>query len=201
MLAKSISIEKYYSEPDECPIWNFYKAHDDVSYLLVNRKKVNEVKQMYLSTILFDLQEFFSREVNAVKYKNTVSKVGNLMYLERKKIVLSAYKRGLDLLREDLKMCSIREHFSELEDGLNDWNVQVKETVSEQIATLDREIKGCSNAIAMIQSKLPKGEKELNWMQNVVLASKIWGSRIDPKVTTLSEWVEILKSIENGRGN
>lgn len=185
-----------YSSPDEIPIERYYKAQEDITWLLIERVEIAEIKKVYLYSILFDLQEHFTKRMNEVSYKNNLQDFMNVVDLERKKVILEAIKKGLKTLREDLLYCEIEAVLPSITEILKTNKVAIRLTVIDQLATIEREVKGINNAMKIIYKKREVVDTKNNWMRLVVTASKMWGTRIDPKVTVLSEWIEILKILE-----
>ncbi len=191
---KNLQKSNCYLDPFDLTIERYYRANDDVSFLLRERRKLNEYEIAILKEWYFEVQDWFSSQVNTVLYNKRMRDFKYIFVRERKIQALLAVKEALELLRNDLKYMEV-DRLSNLNKTIKALGLPIRLTVKDQLWQIEREIKGYQNAIRLRQQKTT--EKPDNWIKLVTTASKINGFRVDQKTTTLAEWVEIIKDLQN----
>jgi hypothetical protein len=188
---------KFFTDPFEVSIENFYRAETDLNFLKKSDFELSENDKLQVAEWYFELQDWFSQQVNEVLYKKRLRDFEYIFVRENTITALEAVLKSLQTLRPDLKFCETKMMFK-LVDIIKKLGLPIRLTIADQIETIQREIKGYQTAIA-IKKKDVRAEKSDSWLKLVSSASKHRGYRIDPKVTTLAEWAEIIKDMSNER--
>jgi hypothetical protein len=155
---------------------------------------LTEMHKLQLKEWHFELQDWFSQKVNEVLYKKRIRDFEYIFVRERKIMALRAVIEALKTLRTDLNYART-DKIKNLSTTIKKLGLPVRVTIKDKIASIEREIKGYETAIN-IKAKDHKPEGVENWLKMVTIASKKRGYRVDPKQTTLAEWVEIIKDIQ-----
>ena len=181
-----------YDDPYECLIFNYFRAKEDLTFLLKKKKKVNAVELRYLAEVYFDLTEFHGKNVAESEYNYNLSKFGRLQELETKISVLTSLSKAMSKLSDEL---DDKIDLFEFDEILKTYKVQKKETISKQIAEIDRIVRIAENQKT---KETPKNvNKKFNWVEQVVVVGKALEMKINSKETTLAEWGELIKMVNN----
>ena len=187
---------EYYKLPEERPAFNFYKADEDITYMLKGNRNVmlTDLNKMDLISSLINLREWFSLNYNKSAYEKNLNKMKRKIVLENKII---AYEGVLLLVRPFDKMLLSEVLSAELLTKIKEVCKAVElpyiDYSNDFKASVERYIKGVTNDLNMLKSSLKEEVSEFNYVRHCITIGKALSIQIEPMKITLIEWCEILK--------
>jgi ribosomal protein L18E len=178
-----------FTDPYETPIYNYFRAKEDVSWLLKKKKEANKAEMAYLAQVFFELTEWYSKAIAEGEYVHNLDKWKRTFELENKVNLLSKIAFGLRTLNNDLH--DKLQLLDNLVPVLHELRCKHKHTVEAQIAEIERVTRILEGQIKIEAPK--KHNKDVNWVEQVVVVGNVIGQKINTKETTLAEWVEYIK--------
>jgi len=83
-------MKDHFDKPEICPAYNFYKAEENIKYLLIDQdQELNNIEIYELNNTLINLKEWFSEQYNEKAYKQNLSDLKKKIFLELKIMALS----------------------------------------------------------------------------------------------------------------
>jgi hypothetical protein len=178
-----------FTDPYDCPIYNYFRSKEDLSFLLKKRRKLNNAEMAYLATVYFDLTEWYSQNIAKDEYTHNLDKWKRKYELMVRIEILLRLKKVLSKINTELS--DKMELFEGLFEILKHQKCKIKQTVGEQISEIERVIKITTGQQQMEAPKKHTGE--VNWVEQVVVVGNVIGQKINAKETTLAEWCEYVK--------
>lgn len=187
-------IENIYSHQDFIPAYNFFKATEDIKFLMKQRKEINEVQEMILYNNYSVINEWFNKEMNPTGYNQLLRTESTLTELEYKIIGLKGLINFFSGANFFIKEKFSEENYIKLMELFHTLNMPIRTTSDMQIETIQRAIKGVENEINLINAEKKKeGGEKYNYIKEVAVISNILKTSIDPLTISLSLFVEQIK--------
>lgn len=180
---------KYYDSLDMIPIYNFFKAEKDISYLLYEKRDItNSERDQLTSSLEILMQEYNNRITSGlsivIEERKSIARLINQYHIIYNCLHALQYKR-FDKLTFD---------FSEFEKILYDYGYGLqysneKEFNNELIRQVGR-LKGLENRIIKKKNKLKiDNEKEFNLFTTLAVMESLLKIKIDPFIDTMSKYI------------
>lgn len=191
-------MKAHYKTPYECPAFNYYKADEDVSFLLVNKEPITELEQIELMKVHLDLKEWFSANYNRNNYKSVLDKHSKKLKLENKLLVLNYIKKTIEAIKPYKLSETISEiNLDKLKKFCKDLSLPFIDLSTDMVSAIDRYVKGVTNDYNRLTKELDRKENDFNYIRECLSVAKALGMQIEPMKITLAEWLELIKMAEN----
>jgi len=189
-------MKDHFKLPEEIRAFDFYKADEDIRYLLKDRhQEINESERMVLYNVLVDLKEWFSSNYNKVAYKGNLNKLSRKIKLEIKltiidKLIFIVGKMPFENLNDFKGVETLKANLAKFKLPF----VQLKK---DQLSVLERAKGGATNDYNRLMGTFEDNFVEFNYVRECIKISKALGMSIDPMKITLMEWLEYIKLVED----
>ena len=197
-MTNEIFINNLFESVDTLPAYNYYKADEDIKFLLKDRKiPINEVQELRLMEIHNEYKEYVMITLYEEKYKNHLKDEHYKIILNNRIVKINELTKLLELrkaehtLMTDAFLPEELERFKSLLEGIM---IPFLPLIEMQLSILERGLKGVNNEIGMIAKQ---NEKEVNfdYTQSVVEMSRYLKMSLRPMEISLSEWIGYNKMI------
>lgn len=188
---------------DTLPAYNYYKADDNIKYLLKDKTiKINEVQEIRLHELHNEFREWVALNLYNKKYRYYLSEQAHKVGLQNK---LEKIKIITELLRlRQFDFVLVSDAFSDdelkrLKKQLSSCSIPFIPTYDLLLDTMKRGIKGVEFEIATI-AKDQKREVNFNYIEEVARFNVYKNMNLRPMDLTLSEWINYQKiTIEDAK--
>lgn len=185
----------HYKTPEECPAYVFYKADEDVRWLLHdNTKEVSAMDEYALGEVLIELKEWFNSKYNKNAYQSNLNDLTKKTKLEIKLTALNAILSTLNAVNvEKLSEFMSDENIKGFKEVCKSMKLAHMDIRKDMISQIERVIKGVTNDYNRVLTKFKDRNVEFNYMRECINVSRALGVNRDPMKITLVEWLEMLK--------
>lgn len=188
-------MKNHFNTPERCPAYNFYKADEDIKYLLVDQsEKLNDVDVYELNNTLIELKEWFNKSYNEANYNKSLGQLGSKTRFETKLIILTAMLNsisGVGYKRLDEFMT--KDNLDKFKDICKAQRVAYVDLRQDMVNILDRTIKGVTNDYNRLIGKFEDRNVNFNYVKECLKVCKVLGLNKDPLAISLVEWLEMIK--------
>jgi len=162
-------MKAHFDKPENCPAYNFYKAEEDIRYLLKDQKEnLNEYEIYELNKVLIDLKEWFSAEYNERAYKQSLSDLKKKMFLELKIIAINYILETINSVNtEKISLFLNEENVEKLKENCKKYNIAFIDLKRDMINNLDRVKKGVTNDYNRVLGKFENENIKFNGIKNI----------------------------------
>ena len=191
-------MKAHFDKPENCPAYNFYKAEEDIRYLLKDQKEnLNEYEIYELNKVLIDLKEWFSAEYNERAYKQSLSDLKKKMLLELKIIAINYILETINSVNtEKISLFLNEENVEKLKENCKKYNIAFIDLKRDMINNLDRVKKGVTNDYNRVLGKFENENVKFNYVKTAINVLRKLNLNREPLKITLLEWVEMLKLVD-----
>lgn len=191
-------MKAHFDKPENCPAYNFYKAEEDIRYLLKDQKeKLNEYEIYELNKVLIDLKEWFSAEYNERAYKQSLSDLKKKMLLELKIIAINYILETINSVNtEKISLFLNEENVEKLKENCKKYNIAFIDLKRDMINNLDRVKKGVTNDYNRVLGKFENENIKFNYVKTAINVLSKLNLQRDPLQISLLEWCEMLKLVD-----
>jgi|DEB0MinimDraft_10_1074344.scaffolds.fasta_scaffold03994_4 hypothetical protein len=191
-------MKAHFDKPENCPAYNFYKAEEDIRYLLKDQKEnLNEYEIYELNKVLIDLKEWFSAEYNERAYKQSLSDLKNKMFLELKIIAINYILETINSVNtEKISLFLNEENVEKLKENCKKYNIAFIDLKRDMINNLDRVKKGVTNDYNRVLGKFENENIKFNYVKTAINVLRKLNLQRDPLQISLLEWCEMLKLVD-----
>lgn len=191
-------MKAHFDKPENCPAYNFYKAEEDIRYLLKDQKeKLNEYEIYELNKVLIDLKEWFSAEYNERAYKQSLSDLKKKMFLELKIIAINYILETINSVNtEKISLFLNEENVEKLKENCKKYNIAFIDLKRDMINNLDRVKKGVTNDYNRVLGKFENENIKFNYVKTAINVLRKLNLQRDPLQISLLEWCEMLKLVD-----
>ena len=191
-------MKAHFDKPENCPAYNFYKAEEDIRYLLKDQKEnLNEYEIYELNKVLIDLKEWFSAEYNERAYKQSLSDLKKKMLLEFKIIAINYILETINSVNtEKISLFLNQENVEKLKENCKKYNIAFIDLKRDMINNLDRVKKGVTNDYNRVLGKFENENIKFNYVKTAINVLRKLNLQRDPLQISLLEWCEMLKLVD-----
>jgi hypothetical protein len=191
-------MKAHFDKPENCPAYNFYKAEEDIRYLLKDQKEnLNEYEIYELNKVLIDLKEWFSAEYNERAYKQSLSDLKKKMLLEFKIIAINYILETINSVNtEKISLFLNQENVEKLKENCKKYNIAFIDIKRDMINNLDRVKKGVTNDYNRVLGKFENENIKFNYVKTAINVLRKLNLQRDPLQISLLEWCEMLKLVD-----
>ena len=191
-------MKAHFDKPENCPAYNFYKAEEDIRYLLKDQKEnLNEYEIYELNKVLIDLKEWFSAEYNERAYKQSLSDLKKKMLLEFKIIAINYILETINSVNtEKISLFLNKENVEKLKENCKKYNIAFIDLKRDMINNLDRVKKGVTNDYNRVLGKFENENIKFNYVKTAINVLRKLNLQRDPLQISLLEWCEMLKLVD-----
>jgi len=191
-------MKAHFDKPENCPAYNFYKAEEDIRYLLKDQKEnLNEYEIYELNKVLIDLKEWFSAEYNERAYKQSLSDLKKKMFLELKIIAINYILETINSVNtEKISLFLNEENVEKLKENCKKYNIAFIDLKRDMINNLDRVKKGVTNDYNRVLGKFENENIKFNYVKTAINVLRKLNLQRDPLQISLLEWCEMLKLVD-----
>lgn len=191
-------MKAHFDKPENCPAYNFYKAEEDIRYLLKDQKEnLNEYEIYELNKVLIDLKEWFSAEYNERAYKQSLSDLKKKMLLELKIIAINYILETINSVNtEKISLFLNEENVEKLKENCKKYNIAFIDLKRDMINNLDRVKKGVTNDYNRVLGKFENENIKFNYVKTAINVLRKLNLQRDPLQISLLEWCEMLKLVD-----
>ena len=191
-------MKAHFDKPENCPAYNFYKAEEDIRYLLKDQKEnLNEYEIYELNKVLIDLKEWFSAEYNERAYKQSLSDLKKKMFLELKIIAINYILETINSVNtEKISLFLNEENVEKLKENCKKYNIAFIDFKRDMINNLDRVKKGVTNDYNRVLGKFENENIKFNYVKTAINVLRKLNLQRDPLQISLLEWCEMLKLVD-----
>ena len=191
-------MKAHFDKPENCPAYNFYKAEEDIRYLLKDQKEnLNEYEIYELNKVLIDLKEWFSAEYNERAYKQSLSDLKKKMLLEFKIIAINYILETINSVNtEKITLFLNKENVEKLKENCKKYNIAFIDIKRDMINNLDRVKKGVTNDYNRVLGKFENENIKFNYVKTAINVLRKLNLQRDPLQISLLEWCEMLKLVD-----
>lgn len=191
-------MKAHFDKPENCPAYNFYKAEEDIRYLLKDQKEnLNEYEIYELNKVLIDLKEWFSAEYNERAYKQSLSDLKKKMFLELKIIAINYILETINSVNtEKISLFLNEENVEKLKENCKKYNIAFIDIKRDMINNLDRVKKGVTNDYNRVLGKFENENIKFNYVKTAINVLRKLNLNREPLKITLLEWCEMLKLVD-----
>ncbi len=189
-------MKDHFKEAHELPAFNFYKAEEDLTYMLKGNRNVmlTDAEKMELLSVLITLKEWFAVQYNKAAYNNNMSKVQKKYLIENKLIGYNGILVTLQPFNDILLSKVLSENtLNSLKNTCKVIGLPFIDYVDDFKKSVERYIKGANNDLNRINGEFVEKGTEFNYIREFLKVIKIVGVQADSMKITLIEWVELLK--------
>lgn len=191
-------MKAHFDKPENCPAYNFYKAEEDIRYLLKDQKEnLNEYEIYELNKVLIDLKEWFSVEYNERAYKQSLSDLKKKMLLEFKIIAINYILETINSVNtEKISLFLNEENVEKLKENCKKLNIAFIDLKRDMINNLERVKKGVTNDYNRVLGKFENENIKFNYVKTAINVLRKLNLQRDPLQISLLEWCEMLKLVD-----
>lgn len=191
-------MKAHFDKPENCPAYNFYKAEEDIRYLLKDQKEnLNEYEIYELNKVLIDLKEWFSAEYNERAYKQSLSDLKKKMLLEFKIIAINYILETINSVNtKKISLFLNEENVEKLKENCKKYNIAFIDLKRDMINNLDRVKKGVTNDYNRVLGKFENENIKFNYVKTAINVLRKLNLQRDPLQISLLEWCEMLKLVD-----
>jgi hypothetical protein len=191
-------MKAHFDKPENCPAYNFYKAEEDIRYLLKDQKEnLNEYEIYELNKVLIDLKEWFSAEYNERAYKQSLSDLKKKMLLELKIIAINYILETINSVNtEKISLFLNEENVEKLKENCKKYNIAFIDLKRDMINNLDRVKKGVTNDYNRVLGKFENENIKFNYVKTAINVLRKLNLQRNPLQISLLEWCEMLKLVD-----
>jgi hypothetical protein len=191
-------MKAHFDKPENCPAYNFYKAEEDIRYLLKDQKEnLNEYEIYELNKVLIDLKEWFSAEYNERAYKQSLSDLKKKMFLELKIIAINYILETINSVNtEKISLFLNEENVEKLKENCKKYNIAFIDLKRDMINNLDRVKKGVTNDYNRVLGKFENENIKFNYVKTAINVLRKLNLQRNPLQISLLEWCEMLKLVD-----
>ena len=191
-------MKAHFDKPENCPAYNFYKAEEDIRYLLKDQKEnLNEYEIYELNKVLIDLKEWFSAEYNERAYKQSLSDLKKKMLLEFKMIAINYILETINSVNtEKISLFLNEENVEKLKENCKKYNIAFIDLKRDMINNLDRVKKGVTHDYNRVLGKFENENIKFNYVKTAINVLRKLNLQRDPLQISLLEWCEMLKLVD-----
>ena len=195
---------EYYDSIEVLPLYNWdkYTTTRDNNWLIIDfNGRQPKIANDDLNALEGKLQEEYFKAVDDRTFTKKLQKWAKIDNLRTKYNVISMLCQRLWLGFGDMQM-ELRQNYIEIINkfGFNMPLINTVEGDAEEIALITNSMQNIKTQIEMLESELKTDEKKQTYSLNkqMVLVSLGLGLsyKIDAKQTTVSEWIELCKLLE-----
>ena len=192
-------LNNLYNGVDELPAYNYYKADEDIKFLLKDKTiNINAVQEIRLHELHNEYREWVAKQLFKEKYNNHLLD-------NAKKIQLNNRIAKLSLIIEILKIrkgnytlieeAFTSEEITRLHSQLQECMIPIIPTFDLLLSTCERGVKGVTSELGMMAKEQQK-EVNFNYISEVAQVSRYLKMPLKPMDLTLSEWISYNKIIQ-----
>jgi hypothetical protein len=195
---------EYYDSIEVLPLYNWdkYTTTRDNNWLIIDfNGRQSKIDNEELTALESKLQEEYFKAVDDRTFVKKLQKWAKIDNLRTRYNVIAMLCQRLWLGFGDMQM-ELRQQYIEIINkfGFNMPLINTVEGDAEEIALITQSMQNIKTQIEMLESELKTDEKKQTYSLNkqMVLVSLGLGLayKIDAKQTTLSEWIELCKLLE-----
>jgi hypothetical protein len=195
---------EYYDSIEVLPLYNWdrYTTTRDNNWLIINfNGRQPKIDNEELTALESKLQEEYFKAVDDRTFVKKLQKWAKIDNLRTRYNVIAMLCQRLWLGFGDMQM-ELRQQYIEIINkfGFNMPLINTVEGDAEEIALITNSMQNIKTQIEMLESELKTDEKKQTYSLNkqMVLVSLGLGLayKIDAKQTTVSEWIELCKLLE-----
>jgi len=195
---------EYYDSIEVLPLYNWdrYTTTRDNNWLIINfNGRQPKIDNEELTALEGKLQEEYFKAVDDRTFVKKLQKWAKIDNLRTRYNVIAMLCQRLWLGFGDMQM-ELRQNYIEIINkfGFNMPLINTVEGDAEEIALITQSMQNIKTQIEMLESELKTDEKKQTYSLNkqMVLVSLGLGLayKIDAKHTTVSEWIELCKLLE-----
>ena len=191
-------MKAHFDKPENCPAYNFYKAEEDIRYLLRDQKEnLNEYEIYELNKVLIDLKEWFSAEYNERAYKQTLTDLRYKLKLEFKIVTINYIVETINSVNtEKISVFLNEKNVEKLKEICKKLNIAFIDLKRDMINNLERVKKGVTNDYNRVLGKFENENVKFNYVKTAINVLRKLNLNREPLKITLLEWVEMLKLVD-----
>tara|TARA_Y100000385_G_scaffold290238_1_gene362590 strand:+ start:850 stop:1434 length:585 start_codon:yes stop_codon:yes gene_type:complete len=188
-------MKDHFNKPEICPAYNFYKAEENIKYLLINQdQELNNIEIYELNNTLINLKEWFSEQYNEKAYKQNLSDLKKKIFLELKIMALSDILKTINCVNtEKISLFLNEKNLEKLKQNCKKYKLAFIDIKKDMISQLVRNIKGIKNDYNRTLNKFEDRNGNFNYMRTAINVLRNLGLQRDPMKITLVEWCEMIK--------
>jgi len=195
---------EYYDSIEVLPLYNWdrYTTTRDNNWLIINfNGRQPKIDNEELTALEGKLQEEYFKAIDDRTFVKKLQKWAKIDNLRTKYNIIAMLCKRLWLGFGDMQM-ELRQNYIEIINkfGFNMPLINTVEGDAEEIALITNSMQNIKTQIEMLESELKTDEKKQTYSLNkqMVLVSLGLGLsyKIDAKQTTVSEWIELCKLLE-----
>jgi len=185
----------HFNKPEICPAYNFYKAEENIKYLLINQdQELNHIEIYELNNTLINLKEWFSEQYNEKAYKQNLTDLKKKIFLELKIMALSDILKTINCVNtEKISLFLNEKNVEKLKENCKKYKIAFIDIKKDMINQLVRNIKGIKNDYNRTLNKFEDRNGNFNYMRTAINVLRNLGLQRDPMKITLVEWCEMIK--------
>jgi len=188
-------MKDHFNKPEICPAYNFYKAEENIKYLLINQdQELNNIEIYELNNTLINLKEWFSEQYNEKAYKQNLSDLKKKIFLELKIMALSDILKTINCVNtEKISLFLNEKNVEKLKENCKKYKIAFIDIKKDMINQLVRNIKGIKNDYNRTLNKFEDRNGNFYYMRTAINVLRNLGLQRDPMKITLVEWCEMIK--------
>ena len=188
-------MKDHFNKPEICPAYNFYKAEENIKYLLINQdQELNNIEIYELNNTLINLKEWFSEQYNEKAYKQNLTDLKKKIFLELKIMALSDILKTINCVNtEKISLFLNEKNVQKLKQNCKKYKLAFIDIKKDMINQLVRNIKGIKNDYNRTLNKFEDRNGNFNYMRTAINVLRNLGLQRDPMKITLVEWCEMIK--------
>tara|TARA_R110002096_G_scaffold335181_2_gene528805 strand:- start:6975 stop:7559 length:585 start_codon:yes stop_codon:yes gene_type:complete len=188
-------MKDHFNKPEICPAYNFYKAEENIKYLLINQEQeLSHIEIYELNNTLINLKEWFSEQYNEKAYKQNLTDLKKKIFLELKIMALSDILKTINCVNtEKISLFLNEKNVEKLKENCKKYKLAFIDIKKDMINQLVRNIKGIKNDYNRTLNKFEDRNGSFNYMRTAINVLRNLGLQRDPMKITLVEWCEMIK--------
>lgn len=188
-------MKDHFDKPENCPAYNFYKAEENIKYLLIDQnQELNELEVYKLNNILISLKEWFSEQYNKKAYDQNLNDLKKKIFLELKIMALNDILKTINCVNtQKISLFLNEKNIEKLKENCKNYKIAFIDIKKDMINQLERNIKGMNNDYNRTLNKFEDRNGNFNYMRTAINVLRNLGLQRDPMKITLVEWCEMIK--------